>query len=134
MALFHDAAEILVGDLPTPIKYFNPQIQSAYKAVEGVATGKLLGMLPVDLRASYAGLLDPDRSDPSVAEAMRLVKAADRICAYTKCIEEERAGNTEFRTAAKTIRATIDAIGLPEVEHFVREFLPAFSLTLDELE
>ena len=134
MALFHDAAEILIGDLPTPIKYFNPGIRTAYKAVEVVATRKLLGMLPDDLRPVYAGLLDPDRSDPAQAEAMTLVKAADRICAYTKCVEEDRAGNSEFRTAAKTILATIEAIGLPEVDCFMKEHVPAFSLTLDELE
>ena len=134
MALFHDAPEILVGDLPTPIKYFNPAIKSAYKAVEGVATAKLVAMLPDDLRPTYAALLAPDRSDAATAEAAALVKAADRLCAYTKCIEEERAGNTEFRTAAKTILASIEAIAMPEVDCFLREFVPAFSLNLDELE
>jgi 5'-deoxynucleotidase len=133
-ALFHDAQEILVGDLPTPIKYFNPEINKAYKHVEGVATVKLLAMLPGDLRPTYAALLDPDRKDPVVAETAALVKAADRICAYTKCIEEDRAGNSEFRTAAKTILSSIQSLGLPEVDCFLQEFVPAFSLTLDELE
>jgi 5'-deoxynucleotidase len=134
MALYHDAPEILVGDLPTPIKYFNPEINRAYKDVEGVATRKLLAMLPDDLRPSFAPLLDPDRSDPAVAEAAALVKAADRLCAYTKCLEEGAAGNTEFRTAAKAIEATVRAIGLPEVDCFLDEFVPAFRLSLDELE
>jgi 5'-deoxynucleotidase len=134
MALFHDAPEILVGDLPTPIKYFNPAIKSAYKAVEGVAVAKLVAMLPDDLRPTYAALLAPDRTDAATAEAAALVKAADRLCAYTKCIEEERAGNTEFRTAAKTILASIEALGMPEVDCFLKEFIPAFSLNLDELE
>jgi 5'-deoxynucleotidase len=134
MALFHDAPEILVGDLPTPIKYFNPEIQSAYKRVEHVAADRLLAMLPDDLRPTYARLLAPDRSDPDAAETAALVKAADRICAYTKCVEEDRAGNSEFRTAAKTILASIRELGLPEVDCFMEEFVPAFSLTLDELE
>lgn len=134
MALYHDAPEILVGDLPTPIKYFNPEIRKAYQDVEVFATRKLLAMLPDDLRPAYVPLLDPDRSDPATAEAAALVKAADRICAYTKCLEEGAAGNTEFRTAAKAIEATIRDLRLPEVDCFLDEFVPAFRLTLDELD
>ncbi|MDD4890425.1 MAG: 5'-deoxynucleotidase [Phycisphaerae bacterium] len=130
LALFHDAGEVITGDLPTPIKYFNPQIEQAYSQLEGVARGKLLGMLPEEFRADYEMVLCPAPEDKACWE---LVKAADRICAYLKCVEELKAGNTEFSKAAKAIRASIAAITLPEVAYFVQEYLPSFSLTLDEL-
>ncbi len=132
-AVYHDATEILTGDLPTPVKYHNESIRNAYGQVEKVAADTLLGMLPEDMRATYRALLSPDRSDPVVLEIMKIVKAADRIAAYVKCVEEEKAGNREFQEAQKTIRASIDALDLPEVAWFMEHFIPAYSLTLDQL-
>ena len=127
-ALFHDASEILTGDLPTPIKYNNPEIMTAYRKVEAEASDKLLGMLPPELRSAYEPLLRS--SDP---EIRRLVKAADKLSAYIKCIEERRAGNDEFRQAEQKTLDTLLGYGMPEVEYFLRNFIPAFEQTLDEL-
>lgn len=127
-ALYHDASEILTGDMPTPIKYDNPAIQSAYKDVEAVAERKLLDMLPQELRAAYAPVLTD--VDP---ETERLVKAADKLSAYIKCVEELKAGNTEFREAAAQTRRALEGYGLPEVGYFLETFMDSFSLTLDEL-
>ncbi len=134
LAVYHDTNEILTGDMPTPVKYFNPLIANAYKAVEKEATRKLLQMLPEELVSAYQDVLSPDKSDTKVLEATRIVKAADRISALVKCIEEEKAGNTEFVSAAKSIRKSIEGIDLPEVDYFMKKFVPAFSKTLDELE
>jgi 5'-deoxynucleotidase len=136
LAIYHDASEILTGDLPTPVKYFNPAIHDAYKAVESVAMRKLLSMLPDDLAMHWAPVLEPDTEDPSIAATMQLIKAADKISAYIKCIEEEKAGNSEFRQAAQSTMATLCRIAteLPEVEYFLQYFVPAFSLSLDELQ
>lgn len=135
LAVYHDASEILTGDLPTPVKYFNPAIREAYKAVENVATAKLLSMLPEELVPAWKPALEPDLADPSAAAAMQLVKAADRISAYIKCLDEEKAGNGEFREAAKTVRESLNAVeaNLPEVRYFLEHFLPPFLLSLDEL-
>jgi len=127
-ALYHDASEILTGDMPTPIKYLNSSIQSAYKDVEDVAEKKLLAMLPQELQGAYAPLLT--QVDPEVE---RLVKAADKLSAYIKCVEELKAGNNEFRDAAAQTRRALENYGLPEVEYFLETFLESFSLTLDEL-
>ena len=127
-ALYHDASEILTGDMPTPIKYDNPAIRSAYKHIETVAEGKLLAMLPEELRSAYAPVLTD--VDPEVE---RLVKAADKLSAYVKRVEELKAGNTEFREAAAQTRRALEAFGLPEVDYFMATFLESFSLTLDEL-
>jgi 5'-deoxynucleotidase len=134
MAIFHDATEILTGDLPTPVKYYNPAIQQAYKSVEAVAAAQLLTLLPSDLQPVYQPLLQPDGHDPAAAEAMRLVKAADRLSAYVKCIEEEKAGNREFRQAGEAIRLSLQNIDLPEVNWFIEQYLPSFWLSLDELQ
>ena len=128
-ALFHDASEILTGDMPTPIKYYNPGIREAYKAVEQVAEDKLLSMLPEDLRPAYEDALRP--ADPEIEQ---LVRAADKLSAHIKCIEELKAGNTEFRQAAAQTAAAMDAMALPELDYFREHFLPSYSLTLDELE
>ena len=128
-ALYHDAPEILTGDLPTPIKYYNPDIRDAYKQVEAIACRKLTGMLPEKLRGLYADLLTP--ADPQVEE---LVKAADKLSAHIKCLEEEEAGNHEFCAAARQTRQALADMHLPEVDLFLEEFLPSFRLTLDELE
>ena len=127
-ALYHDASEILTGDMPTPIKYDNPAIRTAYKDVEAVAEGKLLGMLPPELQGAYAPVLTA--VDPEVE---RLVKAADKLSAHIKCLEELKAGNAEFRDAAAQTRRALVAFDLPEVRYFMDTFLPSFSLTLDEL-
>ena len=127
-ALYHDASEILTGDMPTPIKYDNPAIRSAYKDVEAVAEGKLLAMLPPELQAAYAPVLT--EVDPEVE---RLVKAADKLSAHIKCVEELKAGNTEFREAASQTRKALEAFDLPEVKYFLDTFMESFSLTLDEL-
>ena len=127
-ALYHDAAEILTGDMPTPIKYYNPDIRDAYKNVERVAERKLLDMLPPELRPSYEELLRP--ADPEVET---LVKAADKLSAYIKCVEELKAGNSEFRDAAAQTRAALEEYELPEVTYFLETFMPSFSLTLDQL-
>ena len=127
-ALFHDASEILTGDLPTPIKYYNPEIKKAYKQVEAVSCEKLLALLPAELRPSYAPLLL--ESDEAVAV---IVKAADKLSAYLKCVEELKAGNTEFTQAEKqTYKALVD-MKLPGLDYFMEHFLESFRLTLDEL-
>lgn len=132
--LYHDASEILTGDLPTPVKYFNPAIRDAYQAVESVATSRLLSLLPPDLVPDYRPILEPDRHDPVVRESLRLVKAADRISAYLKCVEEGKAGNSEFIQAGRATYAKIESMDLPEVSYFMSDFVPSFSLTLDELD
>lgn len=138
LAIYHDTDEILTGDMPTPVKYFNPAIRQAYKDVEKEAVRKLLRMLPEELTFSYQAILTPDREDPAIAQAMRIVKSADRISALIKCIEEAKAGNKEFVSAEKTIRQTIlqtiEENDLPEVDYFMKKFIPAFSNNLDELE
>ena len=128
-ALYHDASEILTGDLPTPIKYYNPQIKSAYKQVERFSAEKLLSMLPPALRSSYEHyVLEDDESlNP-------IVKAADKLSAYIKCVEEQKAGNTEFDSAAKQTMDAMKAMESPELNWFIENALPAFSLNLDELE
>ena len=127
-ALFHDAGEILTGDLPTPIKYRNPDIMAAYRQVEAEASEKLLDMLPDELRAAYAPLLG--EPDPALKP---LVKAADKLSAYIKCIEERRAGNDEFLQAEQKSLEALRGYGLPEVDYFLEHFIPAFERTLDEL-
>lgn len=127
-ALYHDASEILTGDMPTPIKYYNPAIRSAYQEVEAVANRKLLEMLPAELRTVYEPVLESP--DP---EIHTLVKAADKLSAYIKCVEEVKAGNGEFRDAAAQTRAALEGFLLPEVRYFLDTFMPSFSLTLDEL-
>ena len=128
-ALFHDASEILTGDLPTPIKYYNPAIRDAYKQVEHIACGKLVGMLPPELQPDFAEALTP--TDPEVEE---LVKAADKLSAHIKCLEELKAGNLEFRRAAEQTEQALDDFHLPELTYFREHFLPSFRLTLDEME
>ena len=127
-ALYHDASEILTGDMPTPIKYDNPAIRAAYRDVEAVASRRLLEMLPPELRPAYEPiLLETD------GEIRRVVKAADKLSAYIKCVEELKAGNNEFREAAGQTRKALEGYGLPEVGYFLETFMDSFSLTLDEL-
>ena len=128
-ALFHDASEILTGDLPTPIKYFNPEIKAAYKQVEYISGTKLLHMLPEALREHYAPLVY--ENDETV---LPIVKAADKLSAHIKCLEELKAGNTEFEAAAQQTKASLEQMNLPELNWFLEHCLPAFSRSLDELE
>ncbi len=127
-ALYHDASEILTGDMPTPIKYQNAAIRAAYKEVEALAAGRLLAMLPENLQKHYAPVLT--EVDPEVEE---LVKAADKLSAYIKCVEELKAGNAEFREAAAQTRKALEAYDLPEISFFLGTFMDSFSLSLDEL-
>lgn len=127
-ALYHDATEILTGDMPTPIKYYNPQIRDAYKEVENVAADRLLSMLPQKFRSAYAPYLT--NVDPQVHS---LVKAADRLSAYIKCLEELKAGNLEFKQAGEQVLETLRANPLPALQYFMEHFLASFELTLDEL-
>ena len=127
-ALYHDASEILTGDMPTPIKYDNPDIRKAYKEVETMAERKLLHMLPEELQTAYAPIITGQSG-----EIEELVKAADKLSAYIKCVEEMKAGNNEFREAAAQTRKALDAYKLPEVAYFMETFMESFSLTLDEL-
>ena len=129
LAVYHDSNETLTGDLPTPIKYFNPSIQRAYKDLEDVSKNKLLSMLPDEMKAEYQKILFFDEAS---AEG-KIVKAADRLSAYIKCLEEEKAGNTEFKKAAASILNKITAMQMPEVDYFMEHFIPGFKLTLDEL-
>ncbi len=128
LAVYHDVSEVLTGDLPTPVKYHSDTLRASYAAVEEAAVERLTDMLPEELRPAMA---------PCLTErgtlAMQLVKAADRTSAYVHCLEEQRAGNREFDAAADRILASIGGIDLPEVRDFMRECVPAFSLTLDEL-
>ncbi len=133
IALYHDASEIVTGDLPTPIKYRNPEIMTAYKRLEDQASEQLICLLPDIMRDDYRHLFNPDMSNPGEIEAHRLVKAADRICAYIKCISEEKSGNTEFVSAKQTILDSITKIALPEVDFFMERFMPAYGMTLDQI-
>ena len=130
LALYHDAGEVLTGDLPAPVKYFNPEIRGAYREIEAAANQRLLGMVPDALREDYRTLFVAADGDK---DAWELVKAADKLCAYLKCVEEVSAGNAEFRLAERTLRQTVEAIDRPEVRYFLETFAPSLRLTLDEL-
>ncbi len=130
LAVFHDAEEVITGDLPTPIKYFNPQVAEAIDGLAAVAKDRLLKMVPDDLLADYESLFFAVDQDD---DAWACVKAADKICAYLKCVEEHKAGNAEFGRAEETLRAELDAHPDPAVRAFLDIFAPSFRLTLDEL-
>lgn len=125
-AMFHDTSEIITGDMPTPIKYFNSEIKAAYKSIEAIAEGQLLDMLPDDLREDFEPYFNPDE------QTARLVKAADKISALIKCIEEIKMGNMEFKEAEKSTRASLKDMKIQEADIFCSEFLDSFYLTLDE--
>ena len=127
-ALYHDATEILTGDMPTPIKYYNPEIRSAYRQVEQVAGDRLLQMIPEALRSFYAPLLHEE--DPQVS---KIVKAADKLSAHIKCIEEQKAGNSEYDSAAVQTRRALEEMDLPELNWFMAECLEPFAKNLDQL-
>jgi len=131
LGIFHDCNEIITGDMPTPIKYFNPEISQVYKKIEDISKNKLLSMLPAELSGDYSSILFHEDENPGY---WKLVKAADRISAYIKCLEEVKAGNKEFKKASDSIFKSIGEIDLPEVTYFMENFLPSFLLTLDEME
>jgi len=130
LAVFHDAEEVITGDVPSPIKYFNPQVRDAVADLGVVAKHKLLEMAPPDLQAAYEPLFFAREED---GEAWRLVKLADKLCAYLKCVEEAKAGNREFERAEASIRRDLEAVGDPDVARFMTLYVPSFRLTLDEL-
>ena len=129
VALFHDSSEILTGDLPTPIKYHSNEIRDAYKEVEALACHMLLDTLPEELRGAYEPLLAGETEE----RVHDLVKAADKLSAYIKCIEERKAGNNEFLSAEVQTRRLLEESHMPEVDYFLKHFIPAFELNLDEL-
>lgn len=129
LAVFHDVSETITGDLAAPIKYFNPEINDEYKKIEKVANEKLLSMLPDELKPEYKNLLTHDDGSAE----WKVVKAADKISAYLKCIEELKAGNKEFSKAKDAIEKEIRELRLPEVDYFIKKFAPSFNLSLDEL-
>ena len=128
LAVYHDATEVMTGDLPTPVKYHSDELRGAYHRLEALSADRLLSLLPEDMQAAFSPYM---KQEPGYEHT--LVKAADRISACIKCMEEQRAGNREFDYAAENIRKSIAAIDLPEVKDFLADFLPAFDMTLDEL-
>lgn len=129
LGLFHDCTEIITGDMPTPVKYYNAQIRSTYKEIERVAANDLLDLLPQDMRASYEPLFDESMNDEY---SCKIVKAADKLSAYIKCIEEMRMGNDEFKKAMQATETYIKQLGVAEADIFMDEFIPSYKLTLDE--
>lgn len=129
IALYHDATEVITGDAPTPVKYLSPEVTAAHKSIEEFAGLKLRSMLPNEFEGAFDYVLNPDKNSMEY----RFVKAADTICAYVKCVEEMKYGNSEFEKAAKSTKAKLDALNLKEVDYFLCEFVYSFSLTLDEL-
>lgn len=130
LAMYHDSTEIITGDMPTPIKYYNQEIKTAFKEVEKTAAIKLLSMLPEDLREAYEPVFVKQEED---AYLWKLLKGADKLSALIKCIEERKAGNSEFISAEKSLRSSLAAMELEEVEEFMKDFLPAYEQNLDEL-
>ena len=132
LAVFHDATEIITGDMPTPIKYFNPEIKNAYREIENTASNKLISMLPEDFQEDFEGILKMNNDEDR--ELKKFVKIADRFSALIKCIDELRMGNDEFGKAKESIEKSIHDAKVPEAEVFEKEFLPSFYLSLDEQE
>lgn len=129
LAIYHDATEVITGDMPTPVKYHNPKMCKEFSNLESLASDMLLNMLPPDMQNAYQPYLLPDKQ----SHEWRIVKAADRICAYIKCVEEQKAGNQEFDQAKKSVLQAIQNIDMPEVQAFFETFVPSFGLSLDEL-
>lgn len=131
LAIFHDASEVMTGDLPTPVKYFNSEMRTAYQQLEGHATRQLLTLLPEDMRGDYHDLLFISDEE---SEAKNIIKAADTLSAYIKCLEEIAVGNHEFARAQKTIDDKLQILQKqPEVKYFIEHFIPSFKLSLDEI-
>lgn len=132
LAMYHDVTEVITGDLPAPVKYFNPDIEVAYKALEVTAADKLLSMLPAELRAAFSAYLQHDAL-PEDLPLKPIIKAADKLCAYLKCLQELGTGNQEFLRAERTLRAAVDDADLAEVRYFLQVFVPSFRMQLDDL-
>jgi len=130
VAIYHDASEIITGDMPTPIKYLNKDIKGAFKEIEAKANRRLLDMLPDDMVGSYEEIFFPGEN---LSYELKLVKAADKLSALIKCIEEEKTGNTEFKKAGETLLRSVEDMHLEEADIFMKDFLPAYHMTLDEL-
>lgn len=130
LGLYHDMPEIITGDLPTPVKYYSRETKTAYKAVEKSASEKLLSMLPEDLRKDYEPFFKKQEKD---RELWRLVKAADKISAYLKCVEERKAGNGEFCEAEKTLQKSLEALDCPEAAIFIKDFVPSYEKSIDQM-
>ncbi len=130
LAQYHEVGEVITGDLPTPIKYFNPEIKSAYKDLELVASKKILDTLPEDIKNEYEQYVLPNED----SEEYKIVKGADRLSAYLKCVEELKAGNSEFKKAKRTILSELKNLKREEIDYYLKEFAPAYELTLDELD
>ena len=126
--MYHDVTEIITGDLPTPVKYYNPVIRNAYKEVEHVAEEQMLSGLSSDIRAHYKGVLSETEEEE---ELWKYVKAADKMSAYIKCLEEKKSGNMDFADAEKTIHQAIVDMNIPEADYFMKEYIPAYMGTLD---
>ena len=133
LAIYHDASEVITGDLPTPIKYFSPKIKDAYKEIEHIANERLFQMLPEELRGDFESIFFSEEKEEE-KEHWQLVKAADKISAYFKCIEERKVGNLEFAQAEKVLRKLVEDTNLPEVKYFMEHFNASMELTLDELD
>lgn len=130
LALYHETSEVITGDLPTPIKYFNANIKTAYKELESYASDKLINMLPNSFKKEYDSFIKPDTDSIEY----KLCKGADRLSAYIKCIEELNSGNSEFKKAEQSLREELKNSDLQEIRYFFNEFIPSYKLTLDELE
>lgn len=130
LALFHETSEVITGDLPTPIKYFNPEIRDAYKSLEHIANDKLLGMLPPEMKPSYERVINAEKQD----DEAKLVKYADKLSAYLKCLSELKAANGEFKKAKNSIEKELAAMESQEVKFFLENFVKPYTLTLDELD
>lgn len=133
LGIFHDVTEIITGDLPTPVKYYNPEIRTAYKEVEETAKNKLISMLPEEMRDEFRPLLSPEEDcSEEELELWRFVKAADKLSALIKCIEERMTGNSDFLSAEKASAEAVKAMKMPEADYFMEHFLPSYDNTLDE--
>ena len=130
LALYHDLPEVFTGDLPTPVKYANQTLKNCYSELENEAVNQLMDRLPEELRSVYSDILEPKENDKDLKI---LIKAADKLCALLKCIEEEKCGNHDFKSARKSIEKSLSEMDVPELHYFTKHFLPAFSGTLDEL-
>lgn len=128
LAMMHDTTEIITGDLPTPIKYYAPEIRDSYKKVEEIAAGQLLDELPTEMQTAYEGILKEEKN-----EDWKYVKAADKLSAYIKCIEEKNMGNTDFMKAEETLKKSLDEMQMEEIGFFIEKFLPSYTMTLDEI-
>lgn len=128
LAIMHDTTEIITGDLPTPIKYYAPEIRDSYKKVEKIAAQQLIAELPEEMQPEYEKILKEEKN-----EDWKYVKAADKLSAYIKCIEERNMGNTDFINAEETLKKSVDDMNMEEAEFFLEKFLPSYTMTLDEI-